>query len=499
MLLFRTLFTAGGEGLHRVLLLDTRQLGLLGKSAALGLCAALCCLSVGVPAAFFIERTDIAHRELWRWALCLPLLIPPYMHALLWSRFLDICFAAAGAAQRVVVLEGFSGALFVFTVAYFPLVVLFTGAGFHTVDRSLEEVSLSRRSPAATIASITLPLAAPCIAASGILVFMFVIVNFEVPDMLRLHVYPIEIFINFAAYYDERAATMLSTPLIGLGMFLVYVLTRLLRKRSYALLRGTHRMPYRIPLQKARAPVYLFLGMCVVCALGIPLGTMVTGVGGPNALIRACACCGDTIVFSILIALGCGVCMVAVAFPVAYFFHRVHNRLRDILYFCMLIPLGVPSIVMGIGLIQMWNRPLFAPMYESPFMLLLALASVYTPVIVVVLHASMAHVPLAWEEAARSAPSSTAGLFIRIVVLPCIPAMLVGFGIGFALAMGNLGTALLIVSPGNTTVPITIYNYMHYGADETMYALSGIVIGCVGVCTAAVFPLYKISKRWMRL
>ena len=56
------------------------------------------------------------------------------------------------------------------------------------------------------------------------------------------------------------------------------------------------------------------------------------------------------------------------------------------------------------------------------------------------------------------------------------PGIIAGFVIGFVLFIGNLGTSLLVVAPGRATLPITIYNYMHYGAEETVFALSLILI-----------------------
>ena len=50
------------------------------------------------------------------------------------------------------------------------------------------------------------------------------------------------------------------------------------------------------------------------------------------------------------------------------------------------------------------------------------------------------------------------------------------FVIVFILTMGELGVTLLVVPPGVETLPVRIYNLMHYGADAAVAALSLILV-----------------------
>jgi iron(III) transport system permease protein len=50
------------------------------------------------------------------------------------------------------------------------------------------------------------------------------------------------------------------------------------------------------------------------------------------------------------------------------------------------------------------------------------------------------------------------------------------FFIVFILAFGELGTTLLGMPPGRETIPIKIYNLMHYGAEDLVAALCIILI-----------------------
>ena len=111
--------------------------------------------------------------------------------------------------------------IFVLTLAYFPFVALTTSSGLKSIDRNLEEVSLLSHGRWKTWSRITLPLIAPHIFAGAIFVFILSITDFGVPDILRVKVYPIEVFIQFSAFYNESAATTLSLPLVVVAFSLI--------------------------------------------------------------------------------------------------------------------------------------------------------------------------------------------------------------------------------------------------------------------------------------
>ena len=53
------------------------------------------------------------------------------------------------------------------------------------------------------------------------------------------------------------------------------------------------------------------------------------------------------------------------------------------------------------------------------------------------------------------------------ILIPLLkPSLLAAFFIVFLLSFGDLGTTLLIIPPGRETIPIKIYNLMHYGAEK---------------------------------
>jgi len=76
-----------------------------------------------------------------------------------------------------------------------------------------------------------------------------------------------------------------------------------------------------------------------------------------------------------------------------------------------------------------------------------------------------------------------------------LPLLLPGIGAGaavvFLLGLGELGATLLVVPPGSGTLALRIYNYLHYGASDSVAALA---LCLIGLSSAAVLA----AVRWWR-
>mgnify|MGYP002347685869 FL=1 len=79
---------------------------------------------------------------------------------------------------------------------------------------------------------------------------------------------------------------------------------------------------------------------------------------------------------------------------------------------------------------------------------------------------------------------------IRLIYKECLSCML----IVFALAMGEFGMTLLVTPPGYQTLAIKIYNYLHYGASETIAVLCLFMLFVVLSVAFAVYYLLTGEK-----
>ncbi|MFQ5574854.1 MAG: ABC transporter permease, partial [Terriglobia bacterium] len=129
-------------------LLATRIPELLSNTIALALSAAVGTLLLGVALAWVVTRLDFAGRRVWEWALVLPLALPSYVLAYIYTYLLGMGGPIEQLWQGLVGPEGqvfspysFAGATLVMTLGNYPFVYLLTRAALLNFNVSFEEVA----------------------------------------------------------------------------------------------------------------------------------------------------------------------------------------------------------------------------------------------------------------------------------------------------------------------------------------------------------------------
>jgi iron(III) transport system permease protein len=112
----------------------------------------------------------------------------------------------------------------------------------------------------------------------------------------------------------------------------------------------------------------------------------------------------------------------------------------------------------------------------------------FIPFTVRILQASMKQVDPSLEEAALLAVPSRLRVLHRVVGGLTRPGWWAAFFLGFVLCFRELESTLLVLPAGMETVPVKIYNYMHYGAQDRVAALC--------LLTAMVILLFGAGCRY---
>jgi len=139
-------------------LLPPRIGSLLAGTVMLGVTTAACSALIGVPVARAIARRRGKLTVLLAALLPLPLIIPPWIAALVWAKWLR--------------LSGFWSAVALLTASLWPLVAMFALRGFRAAGRAGDAARVARGWRAALF-SVELPLALPSILSGVLLVFVF--------------------------------------------------------------------------------------------------------------------------------------------------------------------------------------------------------------------------------------------------------------------------------------------------------------------------------------
>jgi len=312
--------------------------------------------------------------------------------------------------------------------------------------------------------------------AGAVFVFVFAVINVGIPDILRVNVYPLDIFIQFSAFSDPWSATVLALPMVVITVLLILIQHRLMGRRAYLQIGGGRGQQITFPLGKLRGICSLFCFGLLLLSVAVPFLVMLYKAGPLNTYIRVISTSFENIGMSFFLAVFSAFFSTVLGVFLGYLQYRLKGKSASWLSLLVIIPFAVPATATGIGLIGIWNRPLLDWVYGSLGMVIIAQTARFTPYAGVIMAAGMSRIPLYLEEASLIA-GHTFLTTLRRVVLPLLrPHLLVGFFIVFILSFGELGTTLLIIPPGVETLPVKVYNLMHYGAEEMVAALSIILM-----------------------
>ncbi len=483
------------------LMLTSHQWRLLGNSLVLATGASAIALFIGVPYALLVEKSDFWGRSFFKLAYLVPLLIPPYMQATAWghllaynSQFNTFLVTTFNLTESPLSVYNLPGAIFVLGLAYFPFITLLTISGLKSVDNRYEEAALLQQGRIHTFFRITLPLVKPHIIAGIILVFIFSIIDFGVPDILRVRVYPIEIFIQFSAFYDERTAVVMGLPLLFITLFMVSLQVRVMRGRKYvAFADGFNRLERSSPrLYSKLGSVYcpLIVGVAVF----IPLGILLKMAGPLSTYQKSLSSSWQQIGLSFFIAAVAAFALTILAFIIAHAMFKSSPKTRTFWEYLTQLPFAVPPILLGLALIKIWNRPETDWLYGSYLIIIIGYLAHFIPFTIRVVYASLQQLNPQLEEVGWL-NCKNRFLITTLLTVPLIKnGLLAGFFISFVLALGELGVTLLVIPPGVVTIPIKIYNFMHYGAEDRVAALSLILFALQALLFLGLFRL----SRWVR-
>ncbi|TMM46065.1 ABC transporter permease [Colwellia ponticola] len=207
-------------------------------------------LFFGVCSAAIITQTNIVFRKQLRWLLLLPLAMPAYLVAYLYTDLFDY----AGPVQRTLRawfnwqspndywffdIRTLPGAAFMLALVLFPYIYMITRGAFEQQDHNLTRASrLLGCTAKQSFFKVSLPLARPAIAVSASLVLMETLADFATVQYFSVNTLTTAIYDTWLGYGDLGAANALASVLMLLVLFVV-----LAEQRSRAGLRHQSARP----------------------------------------------------------------------------------------------------------------------------------------------------------------------------------------------------------------------------------------------------------------
>jgi putative spermidine/putrescine transport system permease protein len=189
----------------------------------------------------------------------------------------------------------------------------------------------------------------------------------------------------------------------------------------------------------------------------------------------------DPILMSLKVATVTTVIDVLIGVPAGYVLVKYDFRFSDILRELTILPMAIPGIVIGIGVIRFWGTPRLGLDLAGSTALIVAVHALFTmPFIIQTTISTLESIEFRQlEESARSLGAGWLELFVLVIIPNIYSGIIAGAVMIFALSMGEFNITFFIYSPLNTTLPIALFGGFRTASVGQASALASLFVGIV--------------------
>jgi iron(III) transport system permease protein len=494
-------------------------------ASALILAGLVTLLSVvaGVLFAFLVGRTDLKHKAAWDMAITLPLYLSPFTGLMAWialgsekTGFVNGLYTGLARAfthepRALIDIWSYGGVAFVMFLFFCPFVYLFTVGSLRAMNGALEEAARTAgASPFRTLVRITLPICSPSILAAGLLVFVLASETYTIPGIIGSHagftVLPWKIFEDSVAAPVHRAhAAAGGTMLLfvtAAGVWLQRRLTRVAER--FVTIGGKSTQTPPAALGRWRLAALALIIAYVLAADVLPFGallissfmkyssgTLTAGIFTTQhyetffSTQNMLAALWNTVFLAVIAGTVC----VLMGFFVSVSELRNPNAATKSLAFLSILPVAVPGLVYGAGLVWTWLR---TPLYGSLWILLIAYVAKFLPYGVAVSRTALLQMHPELEESARVHGAGPLRALAEITMPILKPALMAILFFVMLMSIKELSASVMLYTQDSLVLSVMTWHYMDAG-DYQFAAAIGIVqtlvmIGLV-VAVRAIFAV----------
>ena len=166
-----------------------------------------------------------------------------------------------------------------------------------------------------------------------------------------------------------------------------------------------------------------------------------------------------------------GSCVIAIPAAIALVRYRFPGR--SFLSALFLSPLMLPSVVIGIALLQFASR---FGLLGNPVLLWLAHLVIAAPYCLRLTMASLTGFDRNLERAARNLGATRWQAFRRVMLPLIAPGVTAGAAFAFIVSFDDLVVSLFLSSPTLTTLPVRIYNYIDQSSSPMITAVGALLV-----------------------
>ncbi|WP_310597416.1 ABC transporter permease [Aeromonas aquatica] len=506
-------FSADGELFSH--LADTVLSDYLANTAGLVLGVVGLSLLFGVPTAWLVAMCQVPGRRALQWALMLPMAMPSYIVAYVYTDLLDYSGPLQAGLRTLFdwntpadywfpAIRSLGGAAWVLALVLFPYVYLLARASF--LEQSVSLIHSSRLlgcTPWQSFRRLSLPLARPAIMVAISLVAMETLADFATVHFFAINTLTTAIYDTWLGYGSLATAAKLSCLML-LAVVLLIAVERGSRRRQQVFQKSMgHEQPLRYPLKgMSRWLAGLWCWGLVLAGFALPFvilldyGVRYFELSWTPEFVRFA---GNSLLISTLTAL--------LAMGIALllgFFRRLDGSVRSLLPLRIsAMGYAMPGTVLAIGVLV----PLTALDFgindlaewlglQGPGLLLTGTLTAivfgylvrFVAIAIGSVESSMGKIAPSLDMAARSLGQGTGGMLWRVHLPLVRRGLFAGTMLVFIESMKELPAALLLRPFNFETLATHVYQFV---SDEMLErgALGAIVIVLVGLV-----PLIWINR-----
>ncbi len=224
---------------------------------------------LGISLAWLTSFYDFFGRSIFHRILLLPLAIPAYVMAFIYTGLLDF----SGPVQTFIrstmpsiapcfpQIRSAWGVIAVISLSIFPYVYLMASSGFRSMGKSMIEASQSLHAGRlSTLFRVTIPMARPWIFGGLILVFMETLADFGAVSVFNYDTFTTGVYKAWYGFFSISAASQLASILVAIVLF-IFLTESYFKKKQQFFTKGYEAVT-RIKMNRIRS--FFAFGFCSI-------------------------------------------------------------------------------------------------------------------------------------------------------------------------------------------------------------------------------------------
>ncbi|RII31863.1 iron ABC transporter permease [Clostridium chromiireducens] len=472
---------------------------------------------IGTTLAWLIAAYEFPLRKFFKWALILPLTVPPYIAAYTYNGVFNYTGVVQKFFRDVMKMNldpkyfdimSIKGCIFIFTVFLFPYVYMITRAFLEKQSASLiENARLLGRSSSSIFIHVILPISRGAIVGGTSLVILEVLNDFGVVSYFGVQTFSTAIFKTWFSMGDTSTAVKLASMLMSTVFILLSIEKWIRGRKKYSYTTAKVRSIVPIKLKGIKA-VGAFSYCFTILSLGfiIPLlqlsqWSILTYKEILN--IKFVGLVFNTIWIAVIPTLF----IIVMSLVIANFCRMNNKWVSKVFSKISILGYSVPGAVIAIGVIlfmvsidrkMVWIYKLIDPssktlvLSTSIFMLIFAYTIRFLAIGYQSIESGFDKIGMKFFEVSRTLGHNVTKTFFKVDLSMMKPAVISAFALVFVDVVKELPLTLILRPFNFNTLATKTYEY---ASNEMVHEASIPALIIILVSIVSIYLLYRIGDK----